>query len=114
MPAVLEMIPYRKRDAYRAVDDAWGPVLAAAGIAFARVDVRGTGDSEGVLSDEYSEVELEDGEACISWLASRHWCNGAVGMRGISWGGINTLMIAARQPPALKAIVPMAAVASTI
>ena len=109
VPVVLEMIPYRKRDAYRSVDDLWGAVLAEAGIAFARVDVRGTGDSEGVLLDEYSETELEDGEACISWLAGRDWCNGAVGMRGISWGGINTLMVAARQPPDLKAIMPMAA-----
>ena len=109
VPVVLELIPYRKRDAYRDADDAWGAVLAAAGIAFARVDVRGTGDSEGVLVDEYSETELADGETCIDWLAAQDWCNGRVGMRGISWGGINTLMIAARAPAALKAIVPMAA-----
>ncbi len=109
LPVVLELIPYRKRDSYRDMDDAWGGVLAAAGVAFARVDVRGTGDSEGVLIDEYSEQELQDGEACIAWLAACDWCNGRVGMRGISWGGINTLMIAARQPAALKAIVPMAA-----
>ena len=112
LPAVLELIPYRKRDGYRDVDDAWGAVLAAAGIVFARVDVRGTGDSEGVLTDEYSEAELADGETCIAWLAAQPWCNGNVGMRGISWGGINTLMIAARRPPALNAIVPMAASAN--
>ncbi len=112
VPAVLELIPYRKRDAYRDADDAWGAVLAAAGIAFARVDVRGTGDSEGVLHDEYSDQELADGETCIAWLAAQDWCSGNVGMRGISWGGINTLAVAARQPPALKAIVPMAAVAN--
>jgi len=107
---VLEYIPYRKRDSYRMHDDAWGAVLAGAGIAFARVDVRGTGDSEGTISDEYSEQELGDGEAIIGWLADQAWCNGQVGMRGISWGGINTLQMAARQPPALKAIVSMAAV----
>lgn len=109
VPVVLEYLPYRKRDGYRSVDDAWGAVLAGAGIAFARVDVRGTGDSEGTIVDEYSERELVDGEVCIAWLAARDWSNGRVGMRGISWGGINTLMIAARRPPALKAIVPMAA-----
>ena len=107
-PVVLEYIPYRKRDSYRYLDDVWGPTLAAHGIAYARVDVRGSGDSEGVITDEYSEAELADGVACIDWLSRQSWSNGAVGMRGISWGGINTLQIAARNPPALKAIMPMA------
>ena len=107
-PVVLEYIPYRKRDSYRMHDDSWGQTLASRGIAYARVDVRGTGDSEGVMSDEYTEEELRDGVSCIDWLARQAWSNGAVGMRGISWGGINTLHIAARNPPALKAIMPMA------
>jgi len=107
-PVVLEYIPYRKRDSYRFHDDIWGQALASRGIAYARVDVRGTGDSGGVMLDEYSEAELTDGLACIAWLAAQPWSNGAVGMRGISWGGINTLQIAARRPPALKAIMPMA------
>ena len=107
VPAVFEYIPYRKRDHYRFIDDIWGPALASRGIAYARVDVRGSGDSEGVFTDEYSEPELHDGEQCIAWLARQSWCNGAVGMRGISWGGINTLQIASRRPPALKAIMPM-------
>ncbi len=107
VPAVLEYIPYRKSDTYRAHDDVWGPTLAAYGIAYARVDVRGSGDSEGVLVDEYLGLELADGCAIIAWLAGRGWCSGQVGMRGLSWGGINTLQIAARKPPALKAIMPM-------
>ena len=49
-PAVLECVPYRKRDLYRPYDDLWGAQLAAAGIAFVRLDVRGSGDSEGVRS----------------------------------------------------------------
>lgn len=106
-PVVFEYIPYRKRDAYRMIDSIWGATLASRGIAFARVDVRGSGDSEGVLTDEYAEPEISDGVACIEWLASQPWCNGSVGMRGISWGGINTLRVAARKPPALKAIMPM-------
>ena len=106
-PAVLECIPYRKRDLYRAYDDIWGATLGAAGIAFVRVDVRGSGDSEGVITDEYSETELEDCVETIAWIARQDWCSGAVGMRGLSWGGINTLQVAARRPPALKAIVPM-------
>jgi len=106
-PAVLECIPYRKRDLYRAYDDIWGETLASAGVAFARLDVRGTGDSEGAITDEYSEAELEDCVEAIAWLARQSWCNGSVGMRGLSWGGINTLQVAARRPPALKAIMPM-------
>ena len=79
-PVVLEYIPYRKSDAYRAHDDAWGAALAAEGFAYARVDVRGSGDSEGVLVDEYLESEIEDGCAVIAWLAAQPWCSGAVGM----------------------------------
>ncbi|MEZ6029983.1 MAG: CocE/NonD family hydrolase [Hyphomonadaceae bacterium] len=108
-PAVLECIPYRKRDLYRPYDDIWGETLARTGLAFVRLDVRGSGDSQGVMTDEYSEAELDDCEQAIAWLAAQNWCTGAVGMRGISWGGINTLQVAARRPPALKAIMPMAA-----
>lgn len=105
-PAVLEYIPYRKHDGTRAHDDAWGAVLAGRGIAYARVDVRGTGDSEGVITDELSPEEIQDGVAIIAWLAAQSWCTGAVGMRGLSWGGINTLQVASMRPPALKAIMP--------
>ena len=108
VPVVLEYIPYRKRDGYRAHDNHWGEVLGVAGIAYARIDVRGTGDSEGILTDEYTNQEIDDGVRCIAWLAAQSWCTGQVGMRGISWGAINTLQIAARQPPALKAILPIA------
>lgn len=107
-PAVLECIPYRKRDLYRPYDDVWGETLAKAGIAFVRLDVRGSGDSQGVMTDEYSEAELGDCEEAIAWIAAQGWCTGAVGMRGMSWGGINTLQVAARRPRALKAIMPMA------
>lgn len=107
VPVVLEYIPYRKRDLYRFHDDLWGQELAQYGVGYARVDARGSGDSEGVLLDEYLEQELADGVEIIAWLARQPWSNGAVGMRGISWGGINTLQIAARRPPALKAIMPM-------
>ncbi len=107
VPAVLEYIPYRKRDGYRGHDTAWGHQLASHGIAYVRLDVRGSGDSEGVLVDEYDTPELHDGVVAIAWIAAQPWCSGAVGMRGISWGGINTLQIAAMRPPALKAIIAL-------
>jgi putative CocE/NonD family hydrolase len=107
VPVVLEYIPYRKRDLSRGSDTLWGETLASHGIAFARVDVRGSGESEGVMTDEYSSSELDDGVAIIDWLSRQTWSNGSVGMRGISWGAINTLQIATRAPAALKAIMPM-------
>jgi len=64
-------------------------------------------NSEGVLVDEYDLPELNDGVAAIAWIAAQPWCSGAVGMRGISWGGINALQIAAMRPPALKAIMAL-------
>ena len=108
-PVVLEYIPYRTFDRYRQFDDYWGHALAQRGIAFARVDIRGSGNSEGVLTDEYLESEQQDAIDIIAWLAAQRWCTGAVGMRGISWGGFATLQVASRQPPALKAIMPMCA-----
>ena len=81
------------------------PYLAGHGYAGVRVDIRGSGDSGGLLFDEYAQQEQDDGVEVIAWLAAQPWCNGAVGMMGISWGGFNGLQIAARRPPALKAIV---------
>ena len=57
------------------------------------------------LSDEYARQEQDDALEVIAWLAAQPWCSGAVGMMGISWGGFNALQVAARRPPALKAIV---------
>ncbi len=105
VPAVLEYIPYRKGDITRRRDDAVHPFLAGHGYACLRVDLRGSGDSDGLLTDEYLPQELDDGEAVLAWIAKQSWCNGSVGMLGISWGGFNGLQLAARQPPALKAIV---------
>jgi uncharacterized protein len=108
-PVVLEYIPYRKRDGYRAFDMYWGATLAARGIAYARLETRGSGDSTGILADEYLPSEQQDAATTIAWLAAQPWCNGSVGMRGVSWGGFSTLQAAALRPPALKAIMPMSA-----
>ena len=104
-PAILEYIPYRKRDMTRGRDGSMHPYFASFGYASIRVDLRGSGDSEGVLTDEYLPQELDDGEDVIAWLAEQEWCDGQVGMIGISWGGFNGLQIAARRPPQLKAVV---------
>ncbi|MCC5999773.1 MAG: CocE/NonD family hydrolase [Pararhodobacter sp.] len=109
VPAILEFIPYRKRDNTLPRDEAMHPWMAAQGYACLRVDLRGAGDSEGLLDDEYSPQELADAVAVIEWIAAQDWCTGAVGMMGKSWGGFNCLQTAALAPPALKAVVSVCA-----
>lgn len=105
VPAVLELIPYRKRDLTAQRDSIHHPYVAGHGYACVRVDLRGSGDSEGVLTGEYLEQELCDAEDVLRWLSAQPWCDGSTGMMGISWGGFNALQVAARRPPGLAAIV---------
>ena len=107
VPAILEYIPYRKRDFTRPRDAHTHPYFAGHGYACVRVDIRGSGDSEGVLKDEYIQQELDDGCEILKWIASQPWCTGDIGMIGISWGGFNGLQIAAMQPPELKAVISL-------
>ncbi len=107
VPAILEYLPYRKRDGTSARDARRHPWTAQRGYASIRVDIRGSGDSEGMPLDEYVKQEQDDALEVIAWLAAQPWCSGAVGMIGISWGGFNGLQVAARRPPALKAIITL-------
>ncbi len=109
LPAIMEYIPYRKRDITRARDATNHAYLAGNGYVCVRVDMRGSGDSDGVLTDEYTQQEQQDAVDAIEWIANQAWCNGKVGMMGISWGGFNSLQVAAKQPPALKAIISICA-----
>ena len=104
VPAILEFIPYRKGDGTLQRDERMHPWWAARGYACLRVDLRGSGDSEGLLTDEYSAQELQDACDIIAWAAAQPWCSGRVGMMGKSWGGFNCLQTAALRPPALKAV----------
>ncbi|MFF9509898.1 CocE/NonD family hydrolase [Streptomyces sp. NPDC014724] len=105
VPALLEYLPYRLSDWTAPRDWQRHPWYAGHGYASVRVDVRGHGNSEGLPGDEYDATELADGVAVIHWLAQQEWCSGRVGMFGISWGGFNSLQIAALAPEPLKAIV---------
>ncbi|MFG3023578.1 CocE/NonD family hydrolase [Streptomyces sp. NPDC048254] len=105
VPAILEYIPYRKGDLSSVRDSIHHPYIAGHGYACVRVDLRGTGDSEGVLTDEYLEVEQSDAEAVLDWLAARPWCDGSTGMMGLSWGAFAALQVAARRPASLRAVV---------
>ena len=106
---ILEYLPYRKGDAFARRDSHHHPYFAGHGYAGVRVDLRGTGDSDGIIEDEYLPREQDDAIEVIAWLAAQPWCTGAVGMLGISWGGFNGLQVAARRPPALKAVISMCA-----
>ena len=105
-PALVEALPYRKDDVlpnaerYRRLRD-------EGSYAVCRVDLRGTGSSEGVARGEYLPQEQDDLCEVVAWLAAQEWSTGAVGMFGASYSGFDAIQTAMRRPPALKAIVPM-------
>ena len=105
VPAIIEYIPYRQHDGTAPLDALTHPYFAGHGYAALRVDIRGSGNSEGVLRDEYLEQEQDDALEILIWLEQQSWCTGNAGMIGISWGGFAALQIAARRPPQLKAII---------
>jgi predicted acyl esterase len=108
-PALLEYLPYRKDDDTTLTDYANHAYFARHGFVGVRVDIRGFGASGGApTSREYSEQEQKDGDEVIAYLARQPWSNGAVGMLGISWGAFNSIQMAMRGPPALKAILAVA------
>lgn len=105
VPAILEYLPYRKRDGTRGRDEPMHGYFAENGYAAIRVDMRGSGESDGHMADEYLKQEQDDALEVIAWIAAQEWCDGKVGMMGKSWGGFNGLQVAARRPPALKAVI---------
>ena len=105
VPAILEYIPYRKNDLTAARDAMMHGYFAAKGYASARVDIRGSGDSDGFLEDEYLPQEQADALEVIRWLGEQSWCDGHVGMIGISWGAFSALQVAALAPPELGAVI---------
>jgi hypothetical protein len=107
VPAILEYIPYRKNDGTTPRDAMQQPYFAGHGYAAVRVDLRGSGDSDGILFDEYLPQEQDDALEVLAWIAAQPWCTGDIGMIGISWGGFNSLQVAARRPPQLKAIITL-------
>jgi uncharacterized protein len=107
VPAILEYIPYRKADWTWPRDAPIHPWFAGHGYASVRVDLRGSGDSDGVLLDEYLEREQDDALEVLAWIGGQPWCTGRVGMFGISWGGFNGLQVAARRPPELAAVITL-------
>ncbi len=105
LPVLLEYLPYRK-DENRDGRFALFSYFVKQGYIVARVDIRGSGTSEGKLIEyEYTNQEQEDGETVIDWLSKQTWSTGKIGMFGISWGAFNSIHMAMRNPQALKAII---------
>jgi putative CocE/NonD family hydrolase len=109
VPAVVEVSPYRHEDSTRRRDSVRHPYFAEHGYASLRIDIRGSGSSDGVIHDEYSEREQQDVCEALAWVAAQPWSTGSVGMIGISWGGFAALQAAARRPLELKAVVVVCA-----
>ena len=109
VPAIFEYIPYRKRDYTSMRDNQTHGYFVGHGYACLRVDFRGCGDSEGTHMEQFSKQEQDDAVAILKWIAAQPWCNGSVGMFGLSWGGFGSLLLAAKQQPELKAIMALSA-----
>ena len=107
VPAILEYLPYRLTDGTAGRDALMHPYFAGHGYASIRVDMRGSGNADGILMDEYLQQEQDDALEVLAWIAQQPWCNGRVGMIGISWGGFNGLQIAARRPEQLNAVITL-------
>lgn len=80
--------------------------LITRGYAQVIVDVRGTGGSEGSW-DSFGTREQLDGPELVEWARTQPWSDGRVGLHGTSYGAINQIHTAARQPEGLKAIFPI-------
>jgi predicted acyl esterase len=109
VPALLEYIPYRKNDWTAAADAIRHSYFAERGYASLRVDIRGSGDSDGLLTGKYLRQEQDDALEVLDWMAGQPWSSGVCGMFGLSWGGYSALQAAARKPPSLKAVISVCA-----
>lgn len=107
VPVILEYLPYRKNDFTALRDSIRHPYFAGHGYASIRVDMRGSGDSDGILYDEYLPKEQSDALEILHWIEAQPWSTGKVGMIGKSWGGFNGLQVASHKPKQLKAVITL-------
>ena len=118
VPAILNLGPYQKDKPWvvpetleeppndwmnwETVNPRW---WVPQGYAAVRIDGRGSGKSQGQC-EPWSHAEAVDFFDAIEWAAAQPWCNGKVGLLGISYYAINQWFVAQLQPPSLKAIIP--------
>ncbi len=105
VPTIIEVIPYRKRDIYAPRDAMHHRYFAGHGYASMRIDMRGSGDSDGIQGVFSIGGEADDTVDVLKWIAQQPWSDGQVGMFGISWGGFQGIQTANRAPEQLKAVI---------
>ncbi len=101
LPVIFTLTPYIG-DTYHN----WGLYQARQGYAFAAVDVRGRGNSEGAFEPFVNEAT--DGHDVVEWFAQQPWSNGKTAMWGGSYGGFDQWSTIKELPPHLTTIVPVA------
>lgn len=105
VPTIIEVLPYRKRDIYAPRDAMHHRYFAGHGYAAMRVDIRGSGDSDGHQGVFAMRQEQDDTLEVLKWIAAQPWSDGQAGMFGISWGGFQAIQTAYRAPKELKAVI---------
>lgn len=100
-PAILIITPYSNNPGYQPR----GTWFAQRGYVVAVADSRGRFDSEGTW-DPFDPKHKTDGYDLVEWLAAQPWCDGNVGMMGLSYMGWAQWWTASQAPPSLRAIVP--------
>jgi uncharacterized protein len=108
VPTIIEVLPYRKRDIYAPRDAMHHRYFAGHGYACMRVDIRGSGDSDGNQGVFAMRQEQDDTLEVLKWIAAQPWSDGQVAMFGISWGGFQAIQTAYRAPKELKAVMACA------
>lgn len=106
-PTLVSIYPYRKDDLKGANGAFAMRYLVERGYAHILADLPGLGSSSGISSEAMSYDQAKDGAAVVEWAAAQDWCDGNVGMWGISYGGITSFQTASLRPPHLRAIVPI-------
>jgi len=106
-PALMSFYPYHKDDMIGASFEASRRYFAERGYAHLLIDFRGLGGSDGIAWEAMHRQEGVDGAQACEWIARQTWCDGKVGIWGLSYGGISSLKVAAENPPHLKAIIPI-------
>ena len=105
-PAVMSYYPYHKDDCAAKADLVNDPFeFARKGYVYVFLDMRGTGSSEGHQPEMMRFQQWEDGYDAVEWISQQPWCDGNVGMCGISYGGCTSINVASLNPPHLKAII---------
>jgi uncharacterized protein len=107
VPALVMVLPYRKDASVGIEQEPSLRWMAKHGYASVLVDFRGIGSSDGTMRPPLDPSEADDGVAAVEWAARQPWCNGNVGMWGLSYGAIMSMRTAARGPAPLKAIIPI-------